>query len=137
MYQAIKVDQQTTLEAAWESVNGSSETKAAYLEQALCFGWSTTFELTPFMAYWMARNVIRDRWAAAESFIKSDQSVWKHYTAFLSLIAQFCSRSRPRKPEADPNDQVLERVVERVELFKAERRRRLLNGDAETEDEWA
>lgn len=79
-------DGSTAVEAAWQACLTKPEIKEDFERQAAAFGLTVQFELSPFTAYWIARNVIRDEWLPGEDLILEDKKVWQSYIAYVESL---------------------------------------------------
>jgi len=134
-----KIADTTSFDDAWQQTIASEEALAAYQTQAAAFGWPP-FERSPFIAYWMARNVVGGKWAAAEPYIKLDPAAWIHYTTFVHIWFQLGGNvpstvAKPVLPKL-ADDHLVDEVIARVEIFRNSRHRRQLSEDGGIPDEW-
>lgn len=144
----------TTLEEAWDLCQSVPEIKQKFDKHAELFTWpdNPIFGINPYWAYWFSRHIICDHWPPAEELINQDDEVAKAYrsqvetykvckilnysvdgdpTYILDDNGQIIRRRHelPAKPVKKTrrqfDDTDMDRIVERVEVFRKQRQQRI------------
>lgn len=96
---------------AWRNCEQTPTLATKFATQATIFHWSYRFEISPFWAYWFARQVLMDSWPAGEELINQDLRVkrlYRDYTTQLRQLGIFgATRSDDDIYELAPNGQIV------------------------------